>query len=291
VRPALRRVAGPAVLVTTALVTAACGAGGFGGSGQQQEPRPPIRSYVALGDGFAAAPYAGKTAVDRGCYRSAQNYPAQVASRLGVQVTDVSCTGAGTRSMLYRAPAPEGKGQLAAQVDAVTADTDLVTITAGVSDKNLLGRGFYVCMETPCDSYRVPATQLGAEVADVGSAVTAIVRAVQAKAPNAEVVVVGYPAISPPSHGCKGLPEMNDLQLVGVNALFTQLNASLQDTARETGAAFADLSTSTKGHDVCAKEPWIRNPDDPRGKKFPLLPLAPEPKAAADAVMAAVANR
>lgn len=286
----LRRLAWPALLLTSALVVTACGAGGFGHAATDQ-PRPPIRSYVALGDAFVAAPYVGKTDQAGGCLRSQEGYPAQVASRLGVTATDVSCTTADTRALLNGAKAPNGKGTLPAQLDAVTSQTDLVTITVGVTDQNLLQRGFYVCMTWPCDQYRIPAQQLGTEVAAVGDAVTQIVRAVLQRAPNAFVVIVGYPNIAPPHHGCKGLPTMSADQLLGVNAMFIQLNHQLRDSAAETGTTFADLTTTTGGHDVCSAHPWVRSPLDKRGAKFALLPLAPEPKAAADAVMTAVQNR
>lgn len=287
----LRRVTGPALLAALSLALAGCSAGGFGGSVEPEEPRPPIRSYVALGDGFTAAPFAGKNTVARGCMRGSKNYPEQVAIRIGVEVEDVSCTGATTRAVLFPSEAPVGKGQLPAQLDAVTEDTDLVTLTAGVSDKDLLIRGFYVCMEAGCDSSRVPPQQLGNEVAEVGDAIAKIIRVIQEKSPNAFIVVVGYPAIAPPEKGCKGLPELDDLQILGVKELFAQINGQLRSAAQTTGAVYADLSKETLGHDVCAKEPWVRSPVNKQGKRYILLPLEPEPKVAADAVMAAVATR
>ena len=79
----LRRTRGPLLAGALALVLAACGGGGFSGGAPTAEPTEPIRSYVALGDGFAAAPYVGKMDRDRGCLRSRNNYAAQVARRLG----------------------------------------------------------------------------------------------------------------------------------------------------------------------------------------------------------------
>lgn len=286
-----RRVAVPAVAVLLALVLAACDAGGFSGSKEQTDLRAPIRNYVALGDGFAAAPYVGKTDPARGCLRSENNYPAQVASRLGVQVKDVSCTGAITRAVEHAVKAPAGKGQLPAQLDAIDADTDLVTLTIGISDKDLLLRGFYVCMEWPCEKYRVPAQQIGSDANAVGETTTEIVRAILDKAPDAFVVLVGYPKIPPPEGTCKGLPEMDELQLAGVHALFEQLNTQMQATARETGTTYADLADASEGHDVCSTSSWVRQVDNEHGQKAALLPLAPEQKAAADAVMAALENR
>lgn len=286
----VRRSAGIVAPLTAAVLLAGCGAGGFGGSEPSQEPRPPIRSYVALGDGYAAAPSVGTTDDARGCLRGANSYPAQVAKRLGVQVTDVSCTAATTRGLLYRSAAPDGKGQLEAQIDAVTAQTDLVTITAGISDENLLQRGFYVCMEWPCAKYRIPAQQLGTEADAAGDQLTEVVRQVQQKAPNAYVVLVGYPKIAPPKESCAGLPKMDEAQLIGVNYLFDQINKELRGAAQQTGATYADISKVSDGHDACSTTPWVRSPKDPNAK-LRLLPLAPAQKAAADAVIAELQYR
>ncbi|MBO9521727.1 MAG: SGNH/GDSL hydrolase family protein [Nocardioidaceae bacterium] len=272
-----------------AVLLAGCGAGGFTGDKPDEEPRPPIRTYVAIGDGFAAAPEVGRTDPARGCRRGAGSYPAQVAKRLGVPVTDVTCTGATTRAMLYRSAAPDGKGELEAQIDAVTEATDLVTITAGITDDNLLQRGFYVCMEWPCAKFRIPAQQLATEATTAGTQVTEIVRQVLQKAPNAYVVLVGYPKIAPPKAGCDGLPRMDANQLVGVNYLFDQVNKSMRSAAQQTGTQYADLSTVSDGHDACSATPWVRSPKG--DKKLALLPLAPAQKAAADAVIAALATR
>lgn len=286
-----RRATGLVAIVLAVAVLAGCGAGGFGGSQPSREPRPPIRSYVAIGDGFAAGPLVGTTAVARGCQRGSKNYPAQVAARLGVRVTDVSCTGASTRAMLYRSAAPDGKGELEAQIDAVTPQTDLVTITAGISDENLLQRGFYVCMAWPCAKLRIPAQQLAGEASTAGDQATEIVRQVLQKAPEAFIVLVGYPKIAPPKAGCAGLPQMDEAQLIGVNYLFDQINKELRGAAAQTGAEYADLSAVSDGHDVCSPDPWVRGPKAPQGEKFGLLPLAPAQKAAADAVIAALTNR
>lgn len=287
----LRRFAGLALLAAVALLLAGCGAGGFTGSKPEQEARPPIRSYVAIGDGFAAAPYVGKTDAARGCQRGANGYPALVARRIGVQVTNVSCTGATTRAMLFRSAAPDGKGELEAQIDAVTPQTDLVTITAGISDENLLQRGFFVCMEWPCAKYRIPAQQLGTDAETAGTQVTEIVRQVLQKAPDATIVLVGYPKIAPPKAGCAGLPTMDANQLIGVNYLFDQINNQMRGAAQQTGTEYADLGAATDGHDVCSTQPWVRGLRDPHGKQYGLLPLEPAQRAAARAVIAALRTR
>lgn len=285
-----RRAVGPCVLAALALVLSGCGGfGGFGGDEPEKEPREPLRTYVALGDGFAAAPYVGRTDRARGCLRSATNYPARVASRLGATLTDVTCTGASTDAVLRESEAPNGKGKLPAQLDAVTADTDLVTITVGYSDRQLLYRGFYICMQAPCGN-RIPPQDIAAEASEAAAATTDIVRQILDKAPKATIVVVGYPWISPRTNPCKSLPKMTQPELDGANALVFGLNSQLQTTARQTGAIYVDMFELTEGHDVCSTSPWIRG-TKPKDLRSALHPLAPEQKAATDAIIEALRQR
>ncbi len=283
----IRRGLAAALTLLVVPAVAGCSAGGFGSSHPEASEHT-IKRYVAIGDGYAAAPFIGTVDKARGCLRSASNYPAQVAEKLGAELIDVTCTGADTTAVLDGQKAPTGKGRLPAQLDAVTADTDLVTITVGAMDDDLLYRGFYVCMGFPCAENTIPATKLGTEVAQSGDRVDDIVRKVQSLAPRAQVVLVSYPQISPREQTCSKLPPMDELQLVGVNAMFDSLNGNMQDAAGATAADYINLATVSADHDVCATVPWVRGIRPPEGPKAVLHPLAAEQKAAADAVIAVV---
>jgi len=103
-------------------------------------PRPgaasgPLR-YVALGDSYSAA--SGVLPPDptarRSGLRSTSNYPHLIAAATGAQLTDVTCGAADTGD--YFAPQYPG---IAAQPDALSPDTELVTMTIGGKDS-----GFFV---------------------------------------------------------------------------------------------------------------------------------------------------
>jgi hypothetical protein len=56
--------------------------------------------YVALGDSAASGPLIPLPDLSApGCYRSTNNYPKLAAARLGVPITDVTCSGADTADM------------------------------------------------------------------------------------------------------------------------------------------------------------------------------------------------
>ncbi len=89
----------------------------------------PALDYVALGDSFSAG--SGVLPVDPSnllCLRSTANYPHVIAARTDARLTDVTCGGAQTRhfSEAQHPGTPP-------QTDALTAGTDLVTLTIGAT--------------------------------------------------------------------------------------------------------------------------------------------------------------
>ncbi len=94
-------------------------------------------NYVALGSSFASgygqAPFEAST-IGSYCGRSLNDYPRQVSAALNLTLTDVTCGGATTDNILTVSQ----YGFIPPQINAVTSDTSLVTITAGGNDVNYL---------------------------------------------------------------------------------------------------------------------------------------------------------
>ena len=100
-------------------------------------PIAPGSRYVAMGSSFAAGPGLPSRVPGspRRAGRSTGNYAHLVARALGLDLHDVTFSGATTGDIL----GPSAAGR-AAQLDAVTAETSLVTITAGGNDVGYLPR-------------------------------------------------------------------------------------------------------------------------------------------------------
>jgi lysophospholipase L1-like esterase len=100
-------------------------------------PIPAGSRYVAIGSSFAAGP--GLPSRVRGsprrAGRSTGNYAHLVARELGLNLDDVTFSGATTSDLL----GPSASGTVA-QLDAVTPETSLVTITAGGNDVGFVPR-------------------------------------------------------------------------------------------------------------------------------------------------------
>lgn len=251
----VRRAAGPLLVVALSVVLSACSGGGFG-SEQPPPTRDIIRNYVALGDGFTAAPYAGTT-VDEDCLRSDNNYPALLAAELDIDVTDVSCTGVGTRALTHRTRPPGGGAKVKAQVDAIGADTDLVSIGIGIEDQDLLDRMFEICTTFPCRDPETRGQTFVRDVARMGVSLSDAVQDVLDRAPDARIVLIGYPQITPTDGGCRQLPDLTQEQLDAINTLLAQLNGQIRSIARRTASTFVDVADLSAGHELCSDDPWI----------------------------------
>ncbi|MEV6754071.1 SGNH/GDSL hydrolase family protein [Streptomyces sp. NPDC051214] len=214
--------------------------------------------YVALGDSFSAG--SGVLPLDVTapllCARSTANYPHVVAKRTGAKLTDVTCGGAQTKDFAgsqYPGVAP--------QLDAVKADTDVVTLTIGGNDNNTFISAILACGSagvlsggkgSPCKDANGDKFTEQIDASTYPALKTAL-RAVKAKAPNARIGVLGYPWIVPEKSvpGCFAkmpiatgdVPYLRDLQ--------AHLNKAVQRAATETGATFVDMAAASDGHDAC----------------------------------------
>lgn len=248
-------------------------------------PRPAHGpEYVAIGDSFTAGgPIGAIQAGAEDCLRSQHDYPTRVAANLDLAVTDVSCGGATTAEVL------KGSDAAPAQVAAVTPKAKLVTVSVGGND-----HGIYITAFVNCLRY-AKVTRVGApckanlgstftrRVSSVQESVSAVLRAVRRRAPNARVMVVTYLRLLPDDGECSALPYP-----VGDVAWVTQVERSLAEAMRRAavaqGVEIVDMQQLSEGHDACSPEPWV-NGLRPKAKDgWFLHPNAAGAKAVADAV-------
>lgn len=221
------------------------------------DPSPVDRvEYVNLGDSFSAGsgvfPIAPRT--NPICWQSSNNWAHDIASEHGYQLTDVSCGAAQTKD--YFTAQMQG---LAPQLDALSASTDLVTMTIGGNDSDTLANAAISCgalavaslgQGSPCKA------KYGSSFADTVRNTTypALVNAlsaVQAKAPNARVAIAGYLWLLPPTGGCFPLMPIARGDVPYLRDLQATLNDAVRRAAEVTGATYIDVSTISEGHDAC----------------------------------------
>ncbi|BBZ11509.1 SGNH/GDSL hydrolase family protein [Mycobacterium branderi] len=237
-----------------------------------------------MGDSAAAAPGVPDPAPPPGCDKSTNDYPSVLARRLGAtSFADVTCSGATTDDIIARAQ-PTPSGPVPPQIEAVEADTSLITITIGGNDVGLAGDAAQcraASLESPPCVERFVTNGVDSISAAINAHVpvwAAMVDDVRAKVPAARIVLVGYLTYIRPG-GCfpeqPVLPRDADYFEAKVN--------ELDDTQRRLAADkridYFDTRPLSVGHDMCAP------PDERYVEGFaaanPAAPLHPNAMGAA----------
>lgn len=266
------RLAGP--LVAVLLVTTGC----WSGEAAEEDALAPATfgdlpaeiDYVALGDSYSAGPLVTTVRSDpSGCVRSTDNYPAFLAGWLDVETyTDVTCSAADTRDLTGRQRMIDGK-RVAPQLDALSADTDLVTLGIGGNDFGIFS-SLVGCVNACSPKLQ---KRLLRDAARVEARVRTIVGAIARRAPDAEVYVVGYPQVLPEGESCRAVP-LSPAQLEVAAQIASRLNGSLAAGAEGASASYVDVVEASEGHDVCAgRAAWINGPEMRPGIAAPFHPV------------------
>ena len=278
-------------LVAGALAAVGALAGCSGAVSSPADPAPSapvIRSYVALGDSFTAAPFVPSTAVADGCFRSTGNYPSLLADELDAELRDVSCSGAATADVDGRQLTPFGEASVPPQLRAVRAGTDLVTVGIGGNDENLFQTLVQECLAVAGQA-GAPCTELLGDSYDdvldeVGTRVTGVLEAVSTKAPDATVVLVGYPRLVDRQRSCPAMPiAKGDLPLVA--GLEARLNRTFAGAARAADAEYVDMHAVSQGHEICSDDPWVNGRTTDQQRALAFHPFAEGQQAVVDELL------
>jgi lysophospholipase L1-like esterase len=204
--------------------------------------REPV--IAAIGDSYLAGIGAGSYHSVDGCRRSHRSAPALLARSLNVSLRDLTCPGATIISSSRRA-------------ESIPPEAQLVIVQAGGNDigfAHLAGACFLAgtstCLSTIASGHR--------RLPDVRRGVLAVVRQIRLKAPNAKVIVLGYPRILGSPDQCRHL--IDSQRVVAVNRLQRALDQVIRSAARTGGATFTDWPRSVDRASLCSSDPWYAMP-------------------------------
>ncbi|MGW3471765.1 SGNH/GDSL hydrolase family protein [Saccharopolyspora sp. NPDC000995] len=242
----LRHVVGAAVALITAgtvLATPAVAA-------------PGAEHYAALGDSYASGVGTRDYFEDSGdCLRSPKAY-----AQLWADSHDVAsfafeaCSGAVTGDV--------NSGQL----DKLSAGTTLVTISIGGNDTGFSSviRDCLLGDDARCDS----AVSKGEDRArnELPDKLDTTYANIREGAPNAKVVVLGYPRLN--ELGDCGIPFFSDAKRQRINDGADVLAEVISGRAEAAGFTFADTRDAFAGHGVCSCDEWINGPSNPLVESF-----------------------
>jgi lysophospholipase L1-like esterase len=233
-------------------------------------------TMVALGDSFASGPLVPPQYEQPwGCLRSSMNYAHQVAAALDLELTDVTCSGASTPHMWEtHGVSPEeefseygsdwgyeGHPGNPPQLDALSEDTDIVTLQIGGNDIGFGGLAT-TCGEGairgPGCKEAVAAEMPFDKIDATAPKIAAVLDEIHLRSPNAKIYVLGYSGIFKigPTARCEAmLVDEDDAQYL--RSIQESLNAMIQEVAEATGVDYADATSyvdvygPSEGHTAC----------------------------------------
>jgi lysophospholipase L1-like esterase len=234
----------------------------------------PLR-YIALGDSFSSGegvpPFRPSTderfPVHDLCHRSFRAYPSLIAGRRSSPGAwgFWACSGATVADMTH---ANQDNPSETPQLDRIAPPgrtdpgVNLVTLTIGGNDAEFSGVTFaciFARLLPGLESCKGDwQARVQNAIAKLRTALPSLYRAVHARAPNARILVLGYPdpfpASAAQSSRCRLWFQPQDLRFL--HEMGSRLDATIREAA---GAAHVTYLAPTgfAGHDACSQSPWF----------------------------------
>jgi len=213
-------------------------------------------SYVALGDSYSSGVGTRTYIGDGTCQRSTYAFPYLLAQQKGYALDFQACSGAKVSDVT-------GK-----QLAALTSSTRYVTLSVGGNDA-----GFgSVILE--CAKPDVFANCSGAVTTAQGyinntlpGSLATLYASIRAKAPNATVVVVGYPRLFM-GEDCNAGTFFGASEMTKLNQTADLLNSKIAAAAAAKGFTFANPTSRFVGHAVCDDVEWLNGLSNPTGESY-----------------------
>lgn len=217
---------------------------------------PKTFTYDALGDSFAAG-----TGV-----APSQAYPSVLDGRMKIALDDAAAV-----------PGATVETMLAGQLGALDADTELVTVSVGGNNVGWT-QSIAVCLLNADAACAGAVSQSDAAITGVlPSLLNAAYSQIAIAAPDAHVVVTGYPRLFSPEYGAYtgiltvdlgtgpiSLPfEASVAEQQLMNDAADHLNATIKQAAEARGFQFIDVTSRFMGHGVNAPDAWVFGITDP----------------------------
>lgn len=217
---------------------------------------PAQGNYWAGGDSFASGrgsvePYAYNSASNK-CDRSPGSYPPLVAKALGLKLTSfVACAGATTTNVMHGMNGERG------QYDSLNGSTALATITVGGNDVKQAEMArrcilpFGSCDQNSAEYKETMSLIKDALPARVDKAFGIMAR----QAPNAAILVVGYPyLIVPAGTACSNF---TDSEKTAVRSVISALNNALKASVQQVNTTSIANGRLTFVNPTATGSPWL----------------------------------
>jgi lysophospholipase L1-like esterase len=239
-----------------------------------------VSRYVALGSSMAAGPGIKPSAEGAPWQagRSARNYPHLVAAELGLDLVDVTYSGATTANVLR-----DRQNGAPPQIEALDGSEALVTITIGGNDAGYVPQLMAAALPRFTRSLPLVGPQLHGlldpdaretALTDVADSLVTLGREVRRRAPQAQVLFVDYLTMLPPEGVAAPPLSLTDAAL-GRHVAAT-LERLTGEAAAETGCGWVRAAQASLTHHAWSARPWTTR----TGLAWPCRPAPLHPNAA-----------
>jgi lysophospholipase L1-like esterase len=214
-------------------------------------------SYVALGDSYSSG-VGTRTYISDGtsCQRSTYAYPYLISQSRGYTLSFQACSGAKVSDVTSK------------QLGALSSATAYVTMSVGGNDAGF-SSVITECAQpgwmSNCDG-AINTAQSYINNTLPGSLST-LYATIRSKAPNAKVVIVGYPRIFN-GEDCNAGTWFSPTEETRLNQTADLLNSKLSAAASAKGFGFANPTTKFIGHAVCDDVEWLNGLSNPVSESY-----------------------
>lgn len=202
--------------------------------------------YVALGDSYSSGVGAGSYIGSSGnCKRSTKAYPhLWNAANAPSSFDFTACSGARTDEVL------------ASQLGPLDNGTGLVSISVGGNDAGFADVMTTCVLQSESSCLSRINTARSYATSTLPGKLDNVYSAIRTRAPNAEIVVLGYPRFYQLGTTCIGLSEG---KRTAVNEAADLLNGVIAQRANAHSLTFADVRTRFTGHEICSRSSWLHS--------------------------------
>ncbi|HWU91537.1 MAG TPA: SGNH/GDSL hydrolase family protein [Kofleriaceae bacterium] len=211
-------------------------------------------NYVALGDSYASGT-GTREYYDSGCQRSIHSYAKQLAAQNGMNLSHVACSGA-------RIPDVRAN-----QLGALSATTNLVTISIGGNDagfSNVITQCAkpwpWTCTGDITNARNFISNTLPGQL-------NTLYTEIQTRAPNAQVIVVGYPRLFN-GQECNLGARISSGEQSDLNGVADLLATKISAAATAHGFDFVDARGPFQPHRICDAVEWLNGLSNPIGESY-----------------------
>lgn len=213
--------------------------------------------YVALGDSYSSG-VGTRTYISDGtnCQRSTYAYPWLVAAAKGYSLNFQACGGATVSTVTN------------SQLGALNTGTNYVTLSVGGNDagfSSVLTECAKPGWMSNCNG-KIDTAQNYINNTLPGTLST-LYASIKSKAPNARVVIVGYPRIFN-GEDCNAGTWFSPEEETRLNQTADLLNSKLSAAASAKGFSWANPTNAFIGHAVCDDVEWLNGLSDPTSESY-----------------------